>query len=51
MLTISKLMRFLDALQDETSCEYQAWGENSIFLDIEAGLLAYLMRLFVPYPI
>ena len=51
MLTISELKRVLDALEDETYCEYQAGGERSTFPDIVVDPTMHLMHMSVPCPI
>ena len=51
VLTISELICFLCALEDETFCVYQTLGERSTSPDTMTDPLAHLMRLVMPYPI
>ena len=51
VLTISELICFLCALENEMFCEYQVLGERSTSPDIVVDPSAHLMHLFMPYPI
>ena len=51
VLTISELICFLCALEDETFCEYQVLGERSTSPDTVADSSKHLMHLFMPCPI
>ena len=51
MLTISELMRVLDALEDKMSCEGQTWGERRTLLNTRADFSVHLMCLSWPFPI